>query len=157
MVKRGIVLDHVISRDEVKVGKVRIDLIVNLRPLTYVKEVRSFLGLTLNDAQLNYIMIEKEFSVVIIGFKKIQSCLIRSHVVIYTDHCALYLLLSFCKKDGNPRLMWWIMILQEFDCEIRDKKGYKNIVVDHLSKIICDRDFKCYIFECFPCEQLFLV
>jgi len=43
MVKKGIVLGHIISRDGIKVDKVKTDLIVNLPPPTCVKEVQSFL------------------------------------------------------------------------------------------------------------------
>ena len=44
MVKKGIVLGHIISKDGMEVDKAKTDLIVNLPPPTYVKEVRSFLG-----------------------------------------------------------------------------------------------------------------
>ena len=44
MVKKGIVLGHVISSDEIEVDKAKINLIANLPPPTCVKEVRSFLG-----------------------------------------------------------------------------------------------------------------
>jgi hypothetical protein len=37
------------------------------------------------------------------------------------DHAAIRYLLS--KKDAKPRLIRWISLLQEFDLEIRDKKG----------------------------------
>jgi len=47
--------------------------------------------------------------------------------------------------------------LQEFDCEIRDKKGSKKLVVDHLSRIICSREIESFISKCFPNEQLFVV
>jgi len=43
MVTRGIVLGHIIFRDGIEVDKAKTDLIVNLSPPTYVKEVRSFL------------------------------------------------------------------------------------------------------------------
>jgi len=45
MMKKGIVLGHVISSDSIKVDKAKINLIVNLPPPTCVKEVRSFLGM----------------------------------------------------------------------------------------------------------------
>jgi len=44
MVKKDIVLGHIISRDEIKVDKAKTDLIVILSPLTCMKEVRSFPG-----------------------------------------------------------------------------------------------------------------
>jgi len=39
------------------------------------------------------------------------------------------------KKDVKTRLIRWILLFQEFILEIRDKKGIKNIIVDHLSRI----------------------
>ena len=44
MVKKGIVLRHVISHDGIEVDKAKIDLIANLPPPTCVKDIRSFLG-----------------------------------------------------------------------------------------------------------------
>ncbi|KAG9450549.1 hypothetical protein H6P81_010514 [Aristolochia fimbriata] len=41
----------------------------------------------------------------------------------------------FAKKDSKPRLIKWILLLQGFDIEIKDKKGAKNIVADHLSRL----------------------
>jgi hypothetical protein len=59
--------------------------------------------------------------------------LVGAKVIIYTDHAALKYLLT--KKDAKPYLIRWILLLQKFDLEIKDKKGLKNHVVDYLSRM----------------------
>jgi len=39
------------------------------------------------------------------------------------------------KKDTKTRLIHWILLLQEFNLEVKDKKGVKNVVGDYLSRI----------------------
>jgi hypothetical protein len=55
---------------------------------------------------------------------------VNSKVIVYTDHAAIKYLLA--KKDAKPRWIRWILLLQEFDVEIRDKKRVENVVADHL-------------------------
>ncbi|XP_062109887.1 uncharacterized protein LOC133821759 [Humulus lupulus] len=106
---------------------------------------------TLNDAQLNYSTTEKELLAVIYALEKFRSYLIGTKVIIYTDHAALKYLLA--KKEAKPRLIRWILLLQEFDLEIKDKSGSENLVADHLSRLIREEEFL-PLHERFPDEQL---
>ncbi|KAI5351513.1 hypothetical protein L3X38_004404 [Prunus dulcis] len=62
------------------------------------------------------------------------------------------------KKDAKPRLIRWILLLQEFDLEIRDKKGCENVVADHLSRIVVEEQGEAVLplNETFPDEQLYV-
>ena len=58
------------------------------------------------------------------------------------------------KKDAKARLICWILLLQEFDLEIRDKKGVENVVADHLSRVPNAPSDELPINDNFPDEQL---
>ncbi|KAM5578073.1 hypothetical protein ABKV19_008411 [Rosa sericea] len=107
---------------------------------------------TLNDAQMNYSTTEKELLAVVFALEKFRSYLLGTKVIIYTDHAALKYLMT--KKEAKPRLIRWILLLQEFDVEIKDKKGSENVVADHLSRLVHAED-PLPLVETFPDEQLF--
>ena len=87
----------------------------------------------MNDAQLNYATTKKELLTVVFAFDKFRPYLIGSKVIVFTNHPTIKCLMT--KKDVKPRLIRWVLLLQEFDVEIRDKKGSKNMVADHLSRL----------------------
>jgi hypothetical protein len=85
---------------------------------------------------LTYSTIEKESLAVVFSMDNFISYLLGSKVLVYSDHATLKYLLS--KKDSKSLLIRWILLLQEFVIEIRDKKGSENVVVDHLSRLTID-------------------
>jgi hypothetical protein len=91
---------------------------------------------TLNSAQMNYTTNEKKLLPVVFECEKFKSYLLGSPGVVFSDHAALKYLLS--KKDSKARLVRWILLLQEFDITIKDKKGTKTVVADHLSRLTID-------------------
>nr|XP_017248025.1 PREDICTED: uncharacterized protein LOC108219212 [Daucus carota subsp. sativus] len=111
---------------------------------------------TLNGAHLNYTTTEKELLAIVYGFEKFRSYLLGTKVLVYTDHAAIRYLVS--KKDSKPRLIRWVLLLQEFELEIKDRKGTENQVADHLSRLEdearASKDTT-LINESFPDEQLF--
>ena len=102
---------------------------------------------------MNYSTTEKELLVVVFALDKFRSYILGSLVVVFTDHIALKYLLS--KKDAKPRLIRWILLLQEFNITIKDKNGVENVVVDHLSRLTFNESMDALpIRVSFPNEQL---
>ena len=75
---------------------------------------------TLDSVQRNYATTEKEFLAVVFACDKFRPYIVDSKVTIHTDHAAIKYLME--KKDAKPRLISWVLVLQEFDLHIIDRK-----------------------------------
>nr|GEU55319.1 reverse transcriptase domain-containing protein [Tanacetum cinerariifolium] len=112
---------------------------------------------TMIDAQAHYTTRKKELLAVVYAFKKFRPYLVLSKSIVYTDHSALKYLYN--KQDAKPRLLCWVLLLQEFDIIVHEK-GAKNLATDHLSRLenphqsVLDKK---EINETFPFETLKVV
>nr|GEV21580.1 reverse transcriptase domain-containing protein [Tanacetum cinerariifolium] len=75
---------------------------------------------TMTDAQAHYTTTKKELLAVVYAFEKFQPYLVLSKSIVYTHHSVLKFL--FNKQDAKPRLLRWVLLLQEFDITVRDNK-----------------------------------
>ena len=112
---------------------------------------------TFNEIQENYSTTEKEMLVMVFACEKFRPYILGSHVVLHTNHAAIKYLMV--KKDAKPRLIKWVLLLQEFNLEIKDKKGSDNVIVDHLSRLerIAGTEKGTEIAKIVPDEQLFIL
>nr|GEZ36476.1 reverse transcriptase domain-containing protein [Tanacetum cinerariifolium] len=123
----------------------------HFRPIHYASK-------TMTEAESHYTTMEKEMVAVVYAFEKFQSYLILNKSIVYTDHSALKYL--FPKKDSKARLLWWVLLLQEFKFKVIDTKGAENLMADHLSRLENPRQSvldKKEINKAFPLETLNMV
>nr|KYP36900.1 Retrovirus-related Pol polyprotein from transposon 17.6 [Cajanus cajan] len=97
-----------------------------------LSHVIAYASRTLDEAQVNYTTTEKELLAIVFALYKLCSYLLGSRIIVFSDHATLRFLLK--KPDAKPRLIRWMLHLQEFDIEIKDR-NVENLVADHMSRI----------------------
>ncbi|RVW98353.1 Retrovirus-related Pol polyprotein from transposon 17.6 [Vitis vinifera] len=148
MVRQGIVLGHIISERGIEVDKAKVELIVKLPSQQLCQnsfdQLKKFLTTTpivrAPNWQLPFELMcdASDFAIgAVLGQREdgkpyVIYYAMGSFIIVFTDHSALKYLLT--KQDAKARLIRWILLLQEFDLQIKDKKGVENVVADHLSR-----------------------
>ncbi|RVW41447.1 Gag-Pol polyprotein [Vitis vinifera] len=183
MVHQGIVLGHIISKQDIEVDKAKVELIVKLPSPTTVKGdakfvwddrcQRSFEKLKLflttppivraPNWQLPFeVMCDaSDFAIrVVLGQREDG----KPYVIYYTSKTLNEAQRNYITTekellvDAKARLIRWILLLQEFNLQIKDKKGVENVVADHLSRLaIAHNSHSLPINDDFPGESLMLI
>nr|GEZ02248.1 reverse transcriptase domain-containing protein [Tanacetum cinerariifolium] len=149
MVKEGIFLGHKISKNGLEIARPMTHLLEKETPFVFSKDcIDAFetlkkkltKALIIPDWNLPFELMfdASDFAIgAVLGqlyaFEKFRLYLVLSKSIVYTDYSDLKCLLN--KQDAKPRLIWWVLLLQEFDIVIRDKKGMENLAADHLSRL----------------------
>ncbi len=104
-----------------------------------IEHPASYFSKKFTKCQQNYSVIEKEALALLLAFQHFEVYLSSGNrIVVYTDHNPLTFLSRM--SNSNQRLMRWALIVQEFDLDIRYKKGTENIVADALSRAYADEN-----------------
>ncbi|RVW33704.1 Retrovirus-related Pol polyprotein from transposon 17.6 [Vitis vinifera] len=171
----GIVLGHIISEKGIEVDKAKVELIAKLPSPTTVKGVRQFLGhagfyrrFIQDFSKLSRPLCEllaKDANDFAIGAVLGQREDGKPYVIYYASKTLNEAQRNYTTAEKNlfideakARLIRWILLLQEFDLQIRDKKGVENVVADHLSRLaIAHNSHVLPINDDFPEESLMLL
>jgi hypothetical protein len=113
-----------------------------------------YVSKNLSPVELNYMVTEKEFLVVIHAINKFRHYITGYSVILHIDHVAIKYLMN--KPITNGRVTRWLLLLQEFDITILDKPGKDNVVVEFLSRITSNEN-EPPVEDHFPDEHLFAV
>nr|GEZ19510.1 reverse transcriptase domain-containing protein [Tanacetum cinerariifolium] len=150
MVKEGIVLGHKISKNGIEVDKAKVDVIAKIPHPTTVKGIRSFLGHAgfyrrfIQDftkiARPMTRLLEKDtpffFSKECVeAFQTLKRKLTEAPILVAPEWDLPFELMCDASDFAIGALLCWVLLLQEFEITVRDKKGAENLATDHLSRL----------------------
>ncbi|RVW44217.1 Retrovirus-related Pol polyprotein from transposon 17.6 [Vitis vinifera] len=144
MVHQEIVLSHIISEKGIEVDKAKVELIVKLPSPTTVKGVRQFLGHTgfyRSDFAIGAVLSQREDG--------------KPYVIYYASKTLNEAQRNYTTTEKE--LLAVVFALDKF-CAYQYKKGVKNVVADHLSRLaIAHNSHVLPINDDFPKESLMLL
>ncbi|XP_057445035.1 uncharacterized protein LOC130737300 [Lotus japonicus] len=120
--------------------------------LRVLRDHKSALGWTIDDIKENYKPIVQPQRRLNPSMKDV----VRKEIIKLLDAGVIYPI-SDSEWDSKPRLIRRVLLLQEFDLEIIDRRGKDNSVADHLSRLEGGACSPIPIQEEFPDEKLLAV
>jgi hypothetical protein len=114
----------------------------------------SFVNKNLSPTEVNYIVTEKEFLLVVHAINKFRHYITGYGIFVHTDNSTIRFLMN--KPVTNARFTRWLLLLQEFNITIIDRPRKYNLVVDFLSRLIHISD-GAPVDDNFPDESLFSI
>nr|GEZ26458.1 reverse transcriptase domain-containing protein [Tanacetum cinerariifolium] len=166
MVKEGIVLGHKISKNGIEVDRAKVNVIAKLpHPMTVKECIKAFqmLKKKLTEAPIliapNWdLPFELMCNASDFAIGDLSSSVCIRKIPIVSNHGQKHS--AYESFRPKARLLWWVLLLQEFDFKVLDTKGAENLAVDHLSRLenpyenVLDPE---EINENFPLETLSMV
>lgn len=99
------------------------------------EKVIAYFSQKLNPAQQRYKIAEKEGLAVMASIEKFRCYVEGSHFTVITDSSALTYIMQG-KWKSSSRLSRWSIELQQYDFEIKHRRGKDNIIPDALSRAV---------------------
>ncbi|KAK1678250.1 hypothetical protein QYE76_039098 [Lolium multiflorum] len=183
MVNEGIVLGHKISERGIEVDRAKVEAIEKMPYPRDVKGIRSVLGHAgfyrrfikdfskISKPLTN--LLQKDVPFVFDddckeAFETLKKALTTAPIVEPPDWNLPFEIMCDAsdfavgavlgqRKDAKPRLIRWVLLLQEFDLHIVDRKGADNPVADNLSRLENIAYDPVPVNDSFPNEQLAVI
>nr|GFA47703.1 reverse transcriptase domain-containing protein [Tanacetum cinerariifolium] len=170
MVKEGIVLGHKISKNGIEVDRAKVDVIAKLPHPTTVKDVKekthgsSNLDCPKLGLPFELMCDASDFAIGAVLGQRHEKHFKPIHYASKTMNDAESNYTTTEKEmlavDAKARLLWWVLLLQEFDFKVLDTKRAENLAADHLSRLKNPYENVLHpkgINETFPLETLSMV